>query len=38
MSIKDVITLECIEVNLKSKTKNEVIDELIELLYNTGKK
>ncbi len=37
MSIKDVITLECIEVNLKSTTKNEVIDELIELLYKAGK-
>lgn len=37
MSIKDIITLDCIEVNLKAKNKSEVIDEMIELLYNAGK-
>ena len=37
MSIKDVIISKCIEVNLKSKTKSEVIDELIDILYSSGR-
>lgn len=35
--LKNMLSKECINLNLKSTTKNEVIDELIELLFNAGK-
>lgn len=37
MKIRDLIFKEVITVDLKSKTKNEVIDELVDLLYRSGK-
>lgn len=35
--LKDVLDINCIDIDLKSSTKPEVIDELIDLLYNNGK-
>ena len=35
--LKDVITLDCIDIDLKGKTKSEIIDEMIDILYNNGK-
>lgn len=35
--LKNMLSKECINLNLKSTTKNEVIDELIELLFSAGK-
>lgn len=35
--LKNMLSLNCISLDLKSTTKNEVIDELIELLYSNGK-
>ncbi|TXJ37160.1 PTS fructose transporter subunit IIABC [Brachyspira pilosicoli] len=35
--LKDVITLDCINIDLKGQTKSEIIDEMIDILYNNGK-
>ncbi|ANN64374.1 PTS fructose transporter subunit IIABC [Brachyspira hyodysenteriae] len=35
--LKDVITLDCINIDLKGKTKMEIIDEMVDILYNNGK-
>ncbi|WP_300365626.1 fructose-specific PTS transporter subunit EIIC [Brachyspira sp.] len=35
--LKDVIALDCINIDLKGKTKSEIIDEMIDILYNNGK-
>ena len=35
--LKDVITLDCINIDLKGKTKSEIIDEMVDILYNNGK-
>ena len=31
--LKDIITLDCINIDLKATTKSEVIDEIIDILY-----
>lgn len=35
--LKDVITLDCINIDLKGQTKSEIIDEMVDILYNNGK-
>lgn len=35
--LKDVITLDCINIDLKGETKSEIIDEMVDILYNNGK-
>ena len=35
--LKDVITLDCINIDLKGTTKSEIIDEMVDILYNNGK-
>ena len=35
--LKDVITLDCIDIDLKGTTKLEIIDEMVDILYNNGK-
>lgn len=35
--LKDVITLDCINTDLKGTTKSEIIDEMVDILYNNGK-
>ena len=35
--LKDVITLDCINIDLKGQTKLEIIDEMVDMLYNNGK-
>ncbi|EKV57063.1 PTS system fructose subfamily transporter subunit IIC [Brachyspira hampsonii 30446] len=35
--LKDVITLDCIDVDLKGKTKLEIIDEMVDILYKNGR-
>lgn len=35
--IEKMLTLECIELDLKGKTKSEIIDEMVEILYKGGK-
>lgn len=35
--LKDIITLDCIDINLKGNTKSEIIDEMIDILYKAGK-
>ncbi|MEI0748113.1 fructose-specific PTS transporter subunit EIIC [Brachyspira pulli] len=35
--LKDVITLDCIDTDLKGTTKSEIIDEMVDILYNNGK-
>lgn len=35
--LKDVITLDCIDIDLKGSTKLEIIDEMVDILYNNGK-
>lgn len=35
--LKDVITLDCVNIDLKGQTKSEIIDEMIDILYNNGK-
>lgn len=35
--LKDVITLDCIDIDLKGETKSEIIDKMIDILYNNGK-
>lgn len=35
--ITDLLTLECINLNLKAQTKQEIIDEMVEILYQGGK-
>ncbi len=34
--LKDIITLDCINIDLKATTKSEVIDEMIDILYNSA--
>lgn len=35
--ITNLLTLECINLNLKGQTKQEIIDEMVEILYQGGK-
>ena len=35
--LKDVISLDCINIDLKGQTKSEIIDEMVDILYNNGK-
>ena len=35
--LKDVITLDCIDTDLKGTTKSEIIDEMVDILYKNGK-
>lgn len=35
--LKDIITLDCIDINLKGTTKSQIIDEMIDILYKAGK-
>lgn len=35
--LKDIITLDCIDIDLKGNTKSEIIDEMIDILYKAGK-
>ncbi|MEI0491179.1 fructose-specific PTS transporter subunit EIIC [Brachyspira intermedia] len=35
--LKDVITLDCINTDLNGTTKSEIIDEMVDILYNNGK-
>ena len=35
--LKDIITLDCIDIDLKGTTKSEIIDEMIDILYKSGK-
>lgn len=35
--LKDIITLDCIDIDLKGTTKSEIIDEMIDILYKAGK-
>ena len=35
--LKDIITLDCINIDLKGTTKSEIIDEMIDILYKAGK-
>ena len=35
--LKDIITLDCINIDLKGTTKSEIIDEMIDILYKASK-
>ena len=35
--LNNLLTKDCIELNLKGKTKDEIIDEMVEILYKAGK-
>ena len=36
--ITNLLTLECINLNLKGQTKQEIIDEMVEILYTQGRR
>lgn len=35
--LNKMLTEDCINLNLKGKTKAEIIDEMVEILYSAGK-
>lgn len=35
--LKDILTLDCVNIDLKGTTKSEIIDEMIDILNNAGK-